>query len=41
METKKENQNSPIDVNHDNQKDCGAIFKIHNNTINGDVQIFV
>lgn len=37
----KNNKNSPIDVFHGIQEDCGAISWIHNNPVNKDIPIFV
>jgi len=36
----REKQNSPIDVMHGIQEDCGAIPRIHNDAVNGDMLIF-
>lgn len=37
----KKNQISAVDVIHEIKEDGGAIFLVYDNTINGDVPIFV
>ena len=40
-QTRKINLNLPIDVIHDIQEDCGAIFWIHNNIVHRDMPILI